>query len=208
MKTSNKNFRRALWRTVFLLAVIFCAANFTFAQAPAETKFPKTIRGYKVYKAKVLIQTGKDSFPENAKKNFDSSVKVGPPQNFQVSFSGATFELPLSMKIYKTGGQVDSIAFEDMEVNGIKVQVEEFKEPFKFDKGIDTELPKPLKVKIHLAQSPGALLSFNPLSNEVEVTGKVYVFGTFKKFGMKFKRVVPTNVKLKTKLSLPLTGSN
>ncbi len=186
---------------IFLLGLCFSLAVFSVAQNSMETGFPKKIRGYKVYQARVLVQTAKDKMPVAAGKSFDSLVKIGSPQNFKVSLSGATFELPLSMNIYKTGGQVDSIAFEDMRINGIKMQVEEFNGPFQFVKGVDTDLPKPLKVRI-------VLLNLKPSLTEFEVTGKVYVFGTFKKFGMKFKRVIPADFKLKTKFSLPLTGAN
>lgn len=206
---SGKNFPEISGRQIiFLLGLCFSFAVFVVAQNSTETGFPKKIRGYKVYQARVLVQTAKDKIPDNSEKSFDSLVKVGSPQNFKISLSGATFELPLSMNSYKTGGQVDSIAFEDMCINGIRMHVEEFHGPFQFAKDVDTELPNPLKVKIDLAQDPSALLSLKPSLTEFEVTGKVYVFGTFKKFGMKFKRVIPADFKLKTKFSLPLTGAN
>jgi hypothetical protein len=183
-----------------LIAAVLCAANFSFAQTNTGPVFPKKIRGYKVYKAKILIQVAKDKLPEDPKGDFDSLVKVGMPQNFQLSLTGAAFEIPISMNIYKTGGRVESISFEDVRINGIKMNVDEFNQPFDFEKNVATDLPYPLKIIVDLSQGPGALLNFKPSLGEFEVTGKVYVFGTFKKMGMKFKRVIPADFKLKTKL--------
>lgn len=191
---------KTLSRFLVLIALAIGSSSISLAQSKPE--FPKTIRGYKVHKAKVAIQNDKDRPISDVEKNVDSSVKIGSPKNLKLSLSGAAFEIPVSMTIHKTTGRVDSIVFEDMRVNGIKMQVEEVTQPFDFLKGVDTELPTPLKVKIDIGSNPKDLLNFTPTLGEFEITGRVYVFGSFKKFGMKFKRVIPSDFKYRTKLSL------
>lgn len=191
---------------VVIMATIFLSLSIA-AQEKSEPAFPKEIRGYKVQKAKFLVRSPGEQVPADAKKENDSMVRIGVPQNFQFSLSGATFDLPLTMHSYKSGGRVESIAFEDMRVNGIKMHVEEFTHSFEFAKGVDTALPRPLKIKIDTPMSLSELKSFSPSLTEFEITGKVYVFGTFKKFGMKFKRVLPSIFTHRMKITEPLFGA-
>jgi hypothetical protein len=186
-----------------VVMMLFLASPF-FSQADS----PKKVRGYKIYNAKILINSDQEKVPEKIDGDADSMVRIGKPQNFHVGLTGATFEVPMTMNIYKTSGRVESIAFEDVKVNGFKVNVADVVQPFDFDKGLDIALPAPLKITLEFLQDPRPLLKLRPPFNVVEVTGKVYVFGAFKKFGMKFKRVIPTEFALKTKIELPFAGAN
>jgi hypothetical protein len=181
------------------LMLLFCAAGSCFSQ---KTATPGNIGGYKVFNANVLINAVQDTVPPGVEENFDSLVKVGPPQNFGIALSGASFELPLSMKIFKTGGRVDRITFDGIKIEGIKIQIEDFAEPFKFSRGVETSLPRPLKVRLVLGDNVKALSKLNPAKDKFHVTGRTLDFGTFKKFGMKFKRVIPVDLSLDVKFAL------
>lgn len=204
----NRTFPANLCKKIIVVtAAIICFSLPVIAQENSSGKFPKEIRGYKVQKAKVLLRAAKEDVTVDAKKEHDSMVRIGVPQNFKFSLAGATFDLPLSMHSYKTGGRIESITFEDMRVNGIRMQVEEFNHSFEFAKGVETPLPQPLKIKIDMPASLSDVKSFSPSLTEFEITGKVYVFGTFKKFGIKFKRVIPSEFRHKMKFTVPLFGS-
>jgi len=143
--TANNFYSPFSWRCLFVLLFLFSAIP---AQTNSRAKLPKEIRGYKVHKATVLVIDAREK--ESAKKNddIDSLVKVGVPQNFKFSLSGATFELPMSMNNYKASGRIEFITFEDLKANGIKMQVAEFNEPFDIEKGAMFDLPNPIKVSV------------------------------------------------------------
>jgi hypothetical protein len=178
-----------------LLFLILAGSNF------AQEK----IDGYKVYNAKVLVASERDDVPANTKSDFDSLVKIGKPQNFTFTggtTAGASFEIPLSVNIFKSGGRIERVSFENVQVNGLKMQVEDFNEMFDFEKGIDAPFPRPLKVKVHLSDAARSLFSLKPSISNFEVVGRVLVFGTFRKLGFKFKRAIPLD--LKFNVALPI----
>jgi hypothetical protein len=190
---------KAYTRSLVFLMLLFCAAGYCAAQ---KTATPGNIGDYKVFNANVFINSTQDAVPSGVEENFDSLVKIGAPQNFGIALSGPSFELPLSMKIFKTGGRVDRITFDSIEIEGIKVLVEDLTKPFKFSQGVETSLPRPLKVRLVLGDNLKALSKLNPAKDEFHVTGRTLVFGTFKKFGMKFKRVIPVEFSLDVKFAL------
>jgi hypothetical protein len=182
----------------YLLFLILAGSNF------AQEK----IDGYKVYNAKVLVASARDNVPSDAKSNFDTLVKIGKPQNFTLTTAGASFEIPLSVNIFKSGGRIERVSFDNVQVNGLKMQIEDLNEMFDFEKGIDVPFPRPLKVKVHLSDTARSLFSLKPSISNFEVVGRVMVFGTFKKLGFKFKRAIPLDLKFKVKFDLPFSGAN
>jgi hypothetical protein len=201
-------FQDPVRRCVITLLLLFISSGLCFAQTNSTSASRGKIRGYKVYNARVLVQTALETAPANATADFDSLVKIGKPGNFRLESAGASFDLPLSVNSFKSGGRVEQISFEEARVNGIKMQVEEFAGPFDFVKGIDVPLPRPLKIKIDLVDGAQSLLSFKPTISDFEVTGRVLVFGTFKKFGFKFKRVIPVDFKFRVKFFPSIAGTN
>jgi len=85
-------------------------------------------------------------------------------------------------------------------LNWIKSSLEEYKESFEFRKNQNAVLPKPIKIRLSTAQTlRGALSELKDSKDEWTVTGRVFVFGQFKKSFLKFKRVVPVEINLKIK---------
>jgi hypothetical protein len=184
---------------ILQLLLVFCGVIEGIAQKPA---LPGKIGDYKIQQAKILIIKRNDKIAEGAEKAYDAVVKIGMLQNFTLSTSGATFEVPIFFYSSRSG-RIDAITFEDLRVNGIKMSVEEFRRTVPFKKGEDTELPAPLRVNVGIMQNPVGVLRHNPWFDQFEVIGTVRVFGTFKKFGFSFKRVIPTKFKFKQTFDIP-----
>jgi hypothetical protein len=210
-----------------LAALAVCAAlllsPFTFAQeetrqansgASASTQpardYPKEIRGYKVELANVEIkqQAAKgnaDSSPDEA--SISTLLQLGEPRVKRLTPLGVTLEVPVTVAPVKQGGHVDFLTFEDMVVNGTSVTVSEYNHSFDLPNDHPVTLPEPVTIEI---STPRAMLSvlgeWNKPKQFWPVTGRVYVFGHFKKFLFKFKRVVP--VELNISFKNPLKNSD
>jgi hypothetical protein len=160
--------------------------------------YPKEIRGYKVHNTKIFVQT-KDAKVET-KGDAEAFITLGEPTVGDVSLTGVTMEIPAEMAALEQSGKIDFLTFKDFQVNGLKVDVEEYQESFEFKKSVPTALPKPVKIFVGAKQSLlGALGELRDSKDEWTVTGTVFVFGKFKKFGFSFKRVVPVAVNIKIK---------
>ncbi len=163
------------------------------ANIPAQD-LPDRIRGYKVHKAKIAVKTERDR-NENSKEKNEAFVKINDPEVFDVSLTGITFELAAEISSIEQSGTVDFLSFHDFRVNGLKVSVEEYDESFDFKKNEPVILPKTFKIFLGTGQAlSGAFKEIKDSKDEWRVTGRVFVFGQFKKSFLKFKRVVPVEI--------------
>lgn len=189
--------------TVTLCALVFFT-TLSFAQQTDSTgrashstpAYPKEIRGYKVELAKVEIkkQDGKDAAKSSAS---DSLIQLGDPRVVSLSPLGVTLEVPVTVAAVKQGGRVDFLTFEEMVVNGTPVTVNEYQHPFDLPNDHPVTLPDPVTIYISTPRAVlGVLGEWNKPKDVWPVTGRVYVFGQFKKFLFKFKRVVPVELDL------------
>lgn len=187
---------------------------FTFAQQPAgkskashpsgsRRDFPKEIRGYKVELAKVEIkkQDTQENDAARAKgEEEDSLIQLGEPKLTSLSPLGIGLEVPVRVAAVKQGGRVDFLTFEEMTVNGTTVTVNEYPHSFDLPTREAVTLPRPISIYISTPRVLlGALGEWNQPKDVWPVTGRVYVFGRFKKFLFKFKRVVPIELNLSFK---------
>lgn len=178
------------------LLLIFIAA---FSLAAAQ-KLPDDIRGYKVYRAKISISSEATANPKSAEKNAEAIIKVGEPEVISISLTGVMLELAAEINSLDQSGTIDFLTFKDIRVNGLAVDVEEYRESFDIRKNELIILPKPVKIFVGTGQTlRGALGEFRDSKNEWTVTGTIFVFGRFKKSFIKFKRVVPVQVNIKVK---------
>ncbi|HYY58636.1 MAG TPA: hypothetical protein VE842_14985 [Pyrinomonadaceae bacterium] len=231
MTTSNTPFRpdprigKCLSVCVALVALAFAGVSFAGGQpqqqqsspplvapaTPART-FPKEIRGYKVERARVEIKKSKDekgrarstdAATTTTTADPDALIQFGEPRIAQMTPLGITMEVPVTVAAVKQGGRVDFLTFEDMVVNGTPVTIEDYMLPFDLPNKRAVLLPAPVRVFISAPRALlGALGEWNDSKQEWPVTGRVYVFGRFKKFLFSFKRVVP--VELSATLPNPL----
>lgn len=170
---------------------VFCA----FADAQ---DLPKEIRGYKVHRARISIKNAAEK--TDAKDKSEAFVTVGEPKLSGVSFGGVAFEISAEVDSVEQSGTIDFLAFHDFRVNDLKVEIEEYRASFDFKKNQPIVLPEPIKIIVGAAQSlRGALREINDSKDEWTVVGRIFVFGRFKKAGLKFKRVVPIEINLKIK---------
>ncbi len=176
------------------LFALFCA-SICFADAQ---DLPKEIRGYKVQKAKITVvnQNEKTSIKDSP----EVSVKISEPEVVDVSLTGTKFEISAEINSLKQSGTIDFLTFHDFRVNDLKVEVEEYQESFEFNKNQIIALPKPIAIFLGTGQTlRGALMEMKESKTEWTVTGRIFVFGQFKKSFLKFKRVIPVEINLKIK---------
>ncbi len=195
IKTIEKNLRLSAF-----IGGLFFFSSFAVAQ-----DLPEAIRGYKVYNAKISV---KNQIEKNVAQNkSEAFVKVGEPEVADISLTGVTLELSAEIHAPGQSGTVDFLSFKDFRVNGLAVEIEEYKESFEFKKNRNVILPKPVKIFIGTGQTlRGAVQELKDSKDEWTVTGTVLVFGRFKKSFLKFKRVVPVEVNIKIKNPLKTTS--
>jgi hypothetical protein len=163
---------------------------------------PDEIRGYKVHKAKITV-TNKADTPTNEDREKESSeahARLTEPELTDTSLSGLTFEISAEIDPLEYKGRIDFLTFKDFKVNGLDVEIAEYTRSFEFKKNELIRLPEPVKIFLGTRQAlKGALNEVRNSQEEWTVTGKVFVFGRFKKWGFNIKRVVPVEVSVKIK---------
>ena len=169
--------------------------------------YPDNIRGYKVERTVVEIKKpdNKNQANDNSAASSDSDVDqlitFGQPSIARATPLGITFDVPVIVAPVKQSGKVDFLVFEDMEVNGHSVQIDEYNHSFGLPDKQPLTLRDPLRIHIYL---PSAILAalgdWTDSKDTWPVTGRVYVFGKFKKkilgISTSFKRVVPVELNL------------
>ena len=204
---------------VLLVFIVIAQATSTFSQTRT---YPKEIFGYKVERTVVEVkkpdksrksgnatgQTGDNSGGQpnrdgpasresDAESDVDALIKFGKPQLARITPLGITFEVPIVVSPVTQSGRVDFLVFEDMVVNGSSVEIGEYHRAFDLPNKDPLTLGEPLRFYIYL---PGAMLAaIGEWSDSKEtwpVTGRVYVFGKFKKSIFSFKRCIPVELNL------------
>jgi hypothetical protein len=179
--------------------------------------YPKEIRGYKVERTVVEVkkpetkneksgndkgQRGNDgaslgNSPSDPDSAVDSLIQLGKPQLARVTPLGITFAVPIVVAAVKESGHADFLMFEDMVVNGTAVEIDEYHRAFDLPNKQPLTLGEPLRFYIYL---PNAVLAaigeWSESKDTWPVTGRVYVFGKFKKGPFSFKRCVPVELNL------------
>ena len=186
------------------IAALTCALfifAFAMPSALSQTRtYPDKIRGYKVERTVVEIKKPEESGKSNAASadsDVDSLIKLGDPRLAKATPLGITLEVPIVVAPVKQSGRVDFLVFEDMLINGRSVDIAEYKHNFDLPNKTPATLDAPLSIYIYL---PSALLAaigeWTESKETWPVTGRVYVFGKFKKSIFSFKRVVPVELNM------------
>lgn len=164
--------------------------------AASAQKLPGSIRGYKVHQVKAnVISNGAGSKDASS----DISIELMTPSLVDVTLSGAVLEVDAEFTAAHSG-KVDLITFHDFKANGIPFEIDDVSTPFKFKKNKTVSMPGPARVTVSLTSIPRAIykqISQDPA--DINVTGRAFVFGRFKRFGMTFKRVIPITVDITIK---------
>jgi len=182
---------------------------------PQVRMYPKEIRGYKVERTVVEIkkpETKSPKFGSNSRNRNDGNqsdsanssegdvdelIQLGKPQLARVTPMGITFEVPIVVSPVKQSGHVDFLVFEDTVVNGTSVNIDEYHRAFDLPNKQLLTLREPLRFYIYLPSAMlAALGDWSDTKETWPVTGRVYVFGKFRKGLFSFKRVVPVELNL------------
>jgi hypothetical protein len=170
----------------------------------AQTRsYPKEIRGYKVERAVVEIKKPKPAKDPKTQtettsdSDVDQLIQFGQPRLASATPLGITLEIPIVVAPVKQSGHVDFLVFEDMVVNGTSVEIDEYHRAFDLPNKEALTLNEPLSFYISIPSAVLATVDDWADSKETwPVTGRVYVFGKFKKLLINFKRVVPVELNL------------
>jgi len=158
-----------------------------FVQAQSFT-YPKEIRGYKVERTVLELKESKTQ---------DDLIRLGDPQSVSMSSLGITLEIPIVVFPVKQKGKVEFLVFEKMIVNGTSVKIDEYHRAFDLPNKNPLTLREPLKFSVYL---PNAILAaMGELRNSRKkwvISGRVFVFGRFKKSIFSFKRCIPIELDL------------
>lgn len=157
----------------------------------AAQELPKEIRGYKVYKPKpTLVRT-----EASAERRQSEPIAIRASNLVSISVDGVTFEADIAVQPIPHNGKVDFLTFHDFTVNGVHVEIEEYTSPFAIRKNEPISLQKPATIFLPTLQIVQAgWKEMRDSRAEWAVSGRVFIFGRFKKFGMEFKRVIPVDV--------------
>ena len=204
-------------RVVAISCVVLTLVGVTTVLPQART-YPKEIRGYKVERTVVEIKKPETKSPKsvndngrtrndgadksdsaaNSAEDVDELIQLGKPQLARVTPLGITFEVPIVVAPVKQSGHVDFLVFEDMVVNGTSVNIDEYHRAFDLPNRQPLTLREPLRFYIYLPSAMlAALGDWSETKETWPVTGRVYVFGKFKKGLLSFKRVVPVELNLR-----------
>lgn len=190
-----------------IVIVLFGLLLLVSASAGAQTRaYPDKIRGYKVERTVVEVKRSKANGANGSGKNgqvslddssVDQLITFGKPTLARATPLGITFEVPMVVAPVTQSGKVDFLVFEGMEINGHSVNISEYEHSFKLPNDKSLTLKDPLRIYIYL---PNALLAalgeWTDSQDTWPVTGRVYVFGKFKKSIFSFKRCVPVELDL------------
>ena len=171
-----------------IFAAFFICCLTTLAQQP---EYPKEIRGYKVVRTEVETQkTGTKA--TNERTDSEPLIRFGNPQLARVTPLGISFEIPMIVAPVKRKGRIEFMVFEEMFVNDTSVEIDEYHRGFDLPNIEPLTLTEPLKFYVYL---PSAVLAaiddWNDSKETWLITGRVYVFGKFKKGPFTFKRCIP-----------------
>jgi hypothetical protein len=179
---------------IFLAALILIAFAFTlFAQDANDTPLPKKIRGYKVHNEIIKINLP----DEREAKEKRALVELDDPVLKDVSFSGIVFSIDAEITSLEQSGSIDRVSFYDFKVNGIPVSIKDLDEDISFKKDESFRLPKSAEVELSTAGIVQAAWKETREKKEKWlITGRIFVFGKFRRYGFNFKRAVPVDVSI------------
>jgi len=176
--------------TELTIAAVFICCLTIRAQQPV---YPKEIRGYKVELATVEIKKPAKKLSNDPDP--EPLIRLGNPQLARVTPLGISLEIPIVVAPVRQKGRVDFLVFEDMLVNDTAVEIDEYHRGFELPNKEPLTLSEPLKFYIYLPQAVlAAIDDWNESRSTWLVTGRIYVFGKFKKSIFSLKRCIPVEL--------------
>lgn len=170
-----------------LAAILLLLLSFGSAGLSQTSSYPKELRGYKVEQRVVGVKK-----PSEGEKAPAPLLQLGEAQVATITPLGVSLEIPLIVSPVQQKGRVEFLVFENMVVNGTAVEIDEYHRAFDLPNKEPLSLKEPLKFYVYLPSAVLAALGEWSTSRPTWlVTGRVYVFGTFKKSILSFRRCIP-----------------
>ena len=169
-----------------------------FSQVQFSQNLPKKIRGYKVHRTNVYFLN--DGEPNKKRSGVGVRLKFGKPKLSGAYLLGIKFGIDTEITVFGESGRIDSLDFQNVNINGVSVEVDEFTSSFDFKKSKPLRLNEPMKIYVGAVGSLRAAL--NEITNSEDnwrITGTVFVFGKYKKGPFRFKRFIPVAIDLTIK---------
>ncbi len=184
-------------RIVAILALML----FVTTGVRSQQTYPNEVRGYKVERAAVQLKKNSSSKTQPTSQthgsNPDDLIRFGQPKVVKVTPFGVKLEIPVVVSPVTQKGKVDFLLFDNVVVNGTPVEIEEYNHSFSLPNKKDLVLDHPLKFTVNVSNAVWAAIGEWANSRERWlVTGRVYVFGRYKKFLFTFKRTIPVELNL------------
>lgn len=184
--------------------LLFLSLISLVATVAAQTRpYPQEIRGYKVERRVVELKKpkrdGKDPGQQTSSAaDVDQLIQFGRPRLVRATPLGLTLEVPIVVAAITQKGHAEFLVFEDIVVNGTPVEIDEYHRAFDLPNKEPLTLREPLSFYVYLPSAVLAAVGDWSDSKETwPVTGRVYVFGKFKKGWFSGKRCVPVELDLK-----------
>lgn len=119
------------------------------------------------------------------------AVRFGIPEQVEISPTALVVEVPVFVNAVGVGGRVDRIDFADFAINGVPFAIEPYDASFDLPEEGSTRLPRPLRLRLDFASAaPGVLEETLYPSDQISLTGRATVEGTFKKWIFSVHRAV------------------
>ncbi len=171
----------------------------SFVHSAAQDRLPSKIRGYKVHSEILEIASDRSSLADPSEPDVaaPANVFISDPEILDLSLTGVGLSFPVEVLSRDQSGKVDFLSFHEVRVNGIAVELPDYTHKFKFEKGETVKLPEPAEVLIPTSGLVrAAWQEIRETKDTWTVTGRVFVFGKFRKFGFHHKRVVPVDFEI------------
>jgi hypothetical protein len=178
--------------------VIVTVLSLTCAlQVFPQTIYPKEIRGYKVQRAVIELKKSESANAAKSVTDPNTLLSLGEPELARLTPLGITFDIPIIVSPVQQKGHVEFLVFEDLVVNNTPVEISDYQHGFDLPNKDKLILPDPLKIYIYLPSAViAAIDEWSNSKDTWQVTGRVYVFGKFKKSIFTAKRCIPVDLNL------------
>jgi hypothetical protein len=123
-----------------------CVVIALLALSLGAQDLPDEIRGYKVHNAKISVTGKTDNRTERDKS--EAYAHLTEPELTDTSLSGLTFEISAEIEPLEYKGKIDFLTFRNFKVNGLDVEIEEYRNSFEFKKNQAIALPFILTLQI------------------------------------------------------------
>lgn len=119
------------------------------------------------------------------------AVELGVPRAASISWTGIVVDVPVRVRPVGIGGRVERLRFAEMRLNGIAFEVDPYDASFELPAGEAVTLSEPLRLRAQFRNvAPGVIEEALLPSDQLRLTGKVTVDGSFRKWIFSSKRQV------------------